>query len=92
MHLILHTLCTPLSIHQYYAITCLRQRNIVIQLLLTPPSITDLKSNNDNNNLQCSNHDKLQDDCFSMIRFLSDSGFSGSESGSVNKRSDLFCR
>ncbi|MFN2857712.1 hypothetical protein ACKUFM_25080, partial [Escherichia coli] len=37
-------------------------------------------------------NDKLQDDCFSMIRFLSDSGFSGSESGSVNKRSDLFCR
>ncbi|HAF3729395.1 TPA: hypothetical protein G9A62_004988, partial [Salmonella enterica] len=65
MHLILHTLCTPLSIHQYYAITCLRQRNIVIRLLLTPPSITDLKSNHDNNNLQCSNHDKLQDDCFS---------------------------
>ncbi|EBL4545676.1 hypothetical protein AF562_25460 [Salmonella enterica subsp. enterica] len=92
MHLILHTLCTPLSIHQYYAITCLRQRNIVIRLLLTPPSITDLKSNHDNNNLQCSNHDKLQDDCFSMIRFLSDSGFSGSESRSVNKRSDLFCR
>ncbi|EEY5704593.1 hypothetical protein ESC46_23885 [Escherichia coli] len=92
MHLILHTLCTSLSIHQCYAITCLRQRNIVIWLLLTQSSITDLKSDHGNNNRQCSNHDKLQDDCFSMIRFLWDSGFSGSESASVNKRSDLFCR
>ncbi|AXZ78877.1 hypothetical protein DO470_24550 [Salmonella enterica] len=92
MHLILHTLCTPLSIHQYYAITCLRQRNIVIRLLLTSSSITDLKSDHGSNNRQCSNHAKLQDNCFSIIRFLSDSGFSGSESRSVNKRSDLFCR
>ncbi|EAC1376937.1 hypothetical protein C5F29_13250 [Escherichia coli] len=92
MHLILRTLCTPLSIHQYYAITCLRQRNIVIRLLLTPSSITDLKSDHGNNKWQCSNPAKLQDDCFSMIRFVSYSGFSGSESRSVNKRSDLFCR
>ncbi|MXE20320.1 hypothetical protein FQ034_18605 [Escherichia coli] len=92
MHLIIHTLCTSLSIHQYYAITCLRQRNIVIRLLLTPSSITDLKSDHGSNNRQCSNRAKLQDDCFSMIRFLSDSGFYGSESRSVNKRSDLFCR
>ncbi|EFO3220965.1 hypothetical protein DPV23_25430 [Escherichia coli] len=92
MHLILHTLCTSLSIHQYYAITCLRQRNIVIQLLLTPPSITDLKSDHGNNN-QAYNHSiKLSNSGFSMIRFLWDSGFSGSESGSLNKRSDLFCR
>ncbi|EEW0979280.1 hypothetical protein ED293_22650 [Escherichia coli] len=73
MHLILHTLCTQLSIHQYYAIACLRQRNIVIRLLLTLTPITNIKSNHDNNNQQCSNHAKLQDNCFSMIRFLSDS-------------------
>ncbi|OTE37090.1 hypothetical protein AW117_26260 [Escherichia coli] len=92
MHLILHTLCTQLSIHQYYAIACLRQRNIIIRLLLIPKSITNPKSRHSNDNQQCSNHAKLQDNCFSMIRFLSDSGFSGSDSRSVNKRSDLFCR
>ncbi|EFA4870729.1 hypothetical protein C2C40_23340 [Escherichia coli] len=73
MHLILHTLCTQLSIHQYYAIACLRQWNIVIRLLLTLTSITNIKSNYCNNNQQCSNNAKLQDNCFSMIRFLSDS-------------------
>ncbi|MBW9854221.1 hypothetical protein FJD05_25710 [Escherichia coli] len=73
MHLILHTLCTQLSIYQYYAIACLRQWNIVIMLLLILTSITNIKSNHSNNNQQCSNHAKLQDDCFSMIRFLSDS-------------------
>ncbi|HAE7834600.1 TPA_asm: hypothetical protein G4P70_003354 [Salmonella enterica subsp. enterica serovar Worthington] len=37
------------------------------------------------------NHDvKLPDGCFSMIRFLSDSGFSGSVPRTVNKRSGLF--
>ncbi|EBM1913291.1 hypothetical protein DVL78_24165 [Salmonella enterica] len=73
MHLILHTLYTQLSIHQYYAIACLRQWNIVIRLLLILTSIINIKSNHDNNNQQCSNHAKLQDNCFSMIRFLSDS-------------------
>ncbi|HAH3028443.1 TPA: hypothetical protein GF202_15645 [Escherichia albertii] len=92
MHLILHAPCTQLSIHQYYAIACLRQRNIVIRLLLTLTSITNIKSDHGNNSRKCSNHAKLQDDCFSMIRFLSYSGFSGNESRSVNKRSDLFCR
>ncbi|EEW9498104.1 hypothetical protein D4045_24575 [Escherichia coli] len=92
MHLILHTLCTQLSIHQYYAIACIRQWNIVIRLLLTLTSITNIKSDHGNNIRKSSNHAKLQDDCFSMIRFLSYSGFSGNESRSVNKRSDLFCR
>ncbi|EFE7173892.1 hypothetical protein GA251_19430 [Escherichia coli] len=73
MHLILHTLYTQLSIHQYYAIACLQQWNIVIRLLLILTSIINIKSNHDNNNQQCSNHAKLQDNCFSMIRFLSDS-------------------
>ncbi|EAW8382101.1 hypothetical protein JV07_09325 [Salmonella enterica] len=92
MHLILHTLCTQLSIHQYYAIKCLRQRNIVTRLLLMLASITNIKSYHENDNQQCSNHAKLQGNCFTMIRFLSYSGFSGSESRSVNKRSDPFCR
>ncbi|PDN89266.1 hypothetical protein CJU67_24920 [Escherichia coli] len=92
MHLILHTLCTQLSIHQYYAIACLRQQNIVIRLLLTLTSITNIKSDHGNNIRKCSNHAKLQDDCFSMIRFLSDPRFPGNESRSVNKQSDLFCR
>ncbi|EEV8233349.1 hypothetical protein GBT05_25850 [Escherichia coli] len=92
MHLILHTLYTQLSIHQYYAIACIRQWNIVIRLLLTLTSITNIKSDHGNNIRKSSNYAKLQDDCFSMIRFLSYSGFSGNESRSVNKRSDLFCR
>ena len=92
MHFILHTLCTPLSIHQYY-VTNMPPATEYCYPAIINATINNWpeKANHDNNNLQCSK---------SMINyrmtvfydpiFIGFPGFSGSESGSVNKRNDPF--